>query len=171
MAGVGKKSCSRGFALTELIVVILLISIVLGIATLNFSEWQKKYNIEAQVKEMLVDLNSVRQMAIQTKQEHRVILNPTTVSFRRYSSEFDATGTPVFNKKLKYPIQKFSSGALSAFSDDVIRINDRGYTVSVGDNMTIAVGVGLGNPAINCLTINWARVNLGKINGSTCEFK
>jgi prepilin-type N-terminal cleavage/methylation domain-containing protein len=171
MAGTEYDNSSRGFSLTELIIVIFLISVILAIATLNFNHWQRKYNIEAQVKEMLSDLTAVRQMAIQTKKRHRVTLNPKMISFRRYSSESDATGTPVFNRNLNYTIQKFSEGTLSSFSDTDIKINDRGYTESVSDNMTIAVGVGLGEPAYNCLVVHYARVNVGKINGNSCEFQ
>lgn len=162
------SSC-KGFALTELIVVIAIIGTLAAIATINFGSWQKKYAIEAQVKEMLVDLTDARLLSIQTKKEHRVILNPTSMVFRRYSSEGDANGTQVFSKTFKYPIQKFTSGALSAFSNTAIDMDTRGYT---SDLMTIAVGVGMGgNPAYNCLGVHWARVNIGRINGNNCDFQ
>lgn len=168
MAGTEYDNSSRGFSLTELIIVIFLISAVLAIATLNFNHWQRKYNIEAQVKEMLSDLTAVRQMAIQTKKRHQVTLNPKMISVRRYSDESDATGTPVFNRNLNYTIQQFSSGALSSFSDTPITINERGYT---NDLMTIAVGIDMGEPAYNCLVVHYARVNVGKIHDKSCEFQ
>jgi type IV fimbrial biogenesis protein FimT len=159
---------NRGFSLTELIVVILLITIMLVVATLNFNDWQKKYNIEGQVKEMLVDLTDVRTRAIATKQQHRVILNPTSYTFVRYSSEFDVAGTQVFSKSVKYPIQQFSSGAYSTLNNLTLTFDDRGYTSSL---VTLAVGAGLGNPAYNCIGIHYARVNMGRINGNTCEYQ
>ncbi|QOX79207.1 prepilin-type N-terminal cleavage/methylation domain-containing protein [Trichlorobacter lovleyi] len=159
---------NRGFSLTELIVVIALISIMLAVVTLNFNDWQVKYNIEAQVKEMLTDLTDVRSRAISTKQQHRVILNPTSYTFRRYSSEFDAAGTEVFRRPLKYQIQQFSTGTYSAFSNFTLTFDDRGYTTSL---VTIAVGPGLGSPAYNCIGVHTARVNMGRINGNNCEYQ
>ncbi len=171
MAGRRRDNSSKGFSLTELIIVIFLISTVLAIATLNFNHWQRKYNIEAQVKEMLSDLTAVRQMAIQTKKEHEIILNPKMISVRRYNDESDTTGTVVFSRNLNYTIQKFSEGTLSSFSDTISRINSRGYTIRADHNMTIAVGVGLGEPAYDCLVIHWARTNVGKIHGNSCDFQ
>ncbi|ACD95870.1 pilus assembly FimT family protein [Trichlorobacter lovleyi] len=164
---------NRGFSLTELIVVIALISIMLAVATLNFNDWQKKYNIEGQVKEMLGDLTDVRTRAIATKQQHRVILNPTSYAFRRYSSEFDVNGTEVFSKNLKYSVQQLKSdGTYAAFTNTILSFDDRGYT---NDWLTIAVGVGVGSPAYNCLGVSTARVNMGKINETLspkkCEYQ
>ena len=159
---------SNGFSLMELLIVMVVITIIVAISTINFTSWQKKYAIEAQVKEMLTDLSDVRMRAIATKQQHIVLLNPTSYTFRRYSSEFDTTGTEVFNKSLKYPIQKFASGTYTAFGNTSMTIDANGYTTGW---MTIAVGVGLGDPAYNCLAISWARVNMGKINGNNCVFK
>lgn len=152
----------------ELLIVMVVITIIVAISTINFNSWQKKYAIEAQVKEMLTDLSDVRMRAITTKQQHIVLLNPTSYSIRRYSDEFDTTGTEVLNKTLQYPIQQFSSGAYTAFSNTPVTIDVNGYTT---DWMTIAVGVGLSDPAFNCLAISWARVNMGKINGNNCVFK
>lgn len=158
----------RGFSLVELVVVIAIMGTLAAIVAINFNSWQRKYQIEGQVKELLADLTNVRMMAFQTKKMHRVLLNPTVITFRRYSSEFDAAGTEVFNKSLKFPIQQFSSGSLSDFSDTIITINDRGLTSNL---ITIAVAAGLADPAYNCLGVHRARVNMGKINGTDCVYK
>jgi len=159
---------SRGFTLVELIAVIALIAIALGIGTLNFNEWNRKYNIEAQTKEIMTDLTNVRLMSIQTKKRHQVVLNPTSYSIRSYSSEFDTVGTQVFNKTLKHQISRFSSGAVTVFSNFSASYNDRGYTSNL---FTIAVAPGVTGPALNCVTVHTARVNLGRINGNNCEYQ
>jgi prepilin-type N-terminal cleavage/methylation domain-containing protein len=158
----------RGLSLLELLTTIVIISVFLALGTLDFNAWQKKYAIEGQVKEMMVDLTDARLLAIQQKKRHTVVLNPTSYIFRRYSSEGDAVGTQVFSKTLKYQIQQFSSGTLTAFNNTTIAIDERGYTTNT---MTIAVGFGLATPALDCLTVHTARINMGKINGTSCVFQ
>jgi len=139
---------------------------MLAVATLNFNDWQKKYNIEGQVKEMLGDLTDVRTRAIATKQQHRVILNPTSYAFRRYSSEFDVNGTEVFSKNLKYSVQQLKSdGTYAAFTNTILSFDDRGYLPTTGDYCRWSCGVG--SPAYNCLGVSTQGYNMGKINETT----
>lgn len=175
---------NHGFSLTELIVIIVIISILGAIATLNFNQWQRKYAIEAQVKEMLADLSNVRMQAIQTKREHRVFLNPLAYTTVRYEdTEAEAVrikptdgasggvvvtsmGQPIadrqYRKTLRYGIQQYNAGVLTAFDNTPIIVNNRGY---VATTLTIAVGFGDGsNPAYDCLVVTDARINIGRIN-------
>lgn len=157
-----------GFSLVELIVVITIMTILASMATINFNSWQRKYNIEGQVKEMLSDFSDVRMRAIQTKNKHRIVLNPTSYSFTAYSTEIALSAMPVLSKTLKYPIQQLNSSGLAAFSNTAVEIDERGYTTNW---LTLAVGVGIAEPSLNCLTLSWARTNMGRINGNTCEFQ
>lgn len=159
---------SSGFSLVELLVVISIMGILLSVAAINFDSWQKKFGIEAQVKEMATDLSDVRIRAMQTKKKYRVVLNPSGYSFRHYSTETALSATVDFSRSLKYPIQQFSSGTFTAFSNSAIEIDERGYTTNL---LTIAVGVGINEPALNCLAVHNARVNIGRINGTSCDFK
>lgn len=157
----------KGFALTELVVVIAIIATLLAIGTLNFSDWQRKYNIEAQVREMAADFSDVRLMAIRMKQRHGVALDPTSYTFRAYSSEGDFVGTVVREKNLKYSISRPDGSSLAGAS---FFITDRGFLEGLSPP-TIGVGLGLGDPSINCVVISAGRVNTGKLNGTTCEYK
>lgn len=159
----------NGFSLVELVIVIAIIALATGLVTINFRAWVDKSGVEAQTKEMLSDLTNARMMAIQTKKTHRVILNPKSIAFRRYSTEADAAGRQVFSKNLKYEIAQFSSGTYTAFSDFTMIINDEGFTNSL---FTIAVPAAVGgDPFYNCLGVHNARVNIGRINGNNCEYK
>lgn len=158
---------TRGFALTELIVVIALIAILATVATLNFNSWSRKHAIEAQTKQLHADITSVRLRAIQTKQRHKIRLNPQTFAVSVVSDAGVEQALAGLNKNTNYTMQSFAAGVLTAFSNTDIFFNERGYLT--GNGLTLAVGVGQGDAALNCLTIQAARVNMGRINGTNCD--
>lgn len=158
----------RGFSLIELIVIIAIISLLLSIATLDFSSWQKKYNIESQTKAMLTDITEARLQAMHRKNSVTITLNTNLYIFRRFSSSGDAAGTIFMTKQLKYPVQRFTSGALTNFSNTVLTIDERGYLGS-NDYLTIAVAPNQTGASLNCLSVHGSQTNIGKINGANCE--
>ena len=50
----------NGFTIVELCVVMVIAAILLALATLNFSAWSRKHNMEAQVKQMYTDMLSAK---------------------------------------------------------------------------------------------------------------
>lgn len=168
--GGAMKTNSSGFSLTELIVVIALISIMLSIVSLDFSRWIKKSAIENQTKEMMADLNDLRMQAIQTKSNQLAVLSldPNLMTFRRYTSEepvTTTTGVEFFRKNLKYQVS--SSPTATASAND-IKIDLRGYTWSWQTLYILPTGSGA---IVDCLVISTARVNMGQYNGAKCVFK
>lgn len=159
----------NGFALTELIVVVAIIGTLLTIATIGFNSWTRKYGTEAQVKELLTDITAVRLRAIETKQRHQLTLNPGAMSVAFWTDAGVLTQLPGFSKSLKYPIQQFSNGVLSAFDNTTLVFNERGYLPAAG--LTIAVGDLQNGAAQNCLVIHTARINIGRINGNSCDLQ
>ena len=154
---------NRGFSLTELLVVIVIISVLLSIAVMNFGSWQRKHNAESQVREMGTDLSAVRTMAIATKKEHRVFLTANGYTFRRYSSEADprtvSGGVQVFAKQLRQPITW--SATLNTYV-----INSSGYLQGLPGRIMIGTGSGA---TLDCIDIHTARTDVGRLNGNTCE--
>jgi len=157
----------KGFALTELIVVLSIMAVLLTIGTINFGTWQKKHYIESQVKEMAADFSEVRLMAMRMKQRHLVTLNPNQYTFRSFSSEGDAAGTEVKRKNLSYQITRTDGSSLAGVT---FVISERGFLEALPPPV-IAVGFGVAEPGVNCISISTGRVNMGKLNGTSCEFK
>lgn len=75
---------NRGFSLVELVVIVAVIGTLLTIATLNFSEMNKKSGMETQVKKLYADLQETRQQALYTRRPRSVKLSSGTLSI--YSS-------------------------------------------------------------------------------------
>jgi prepilin-type N-terminal cleavage/methylation domain-containing protein len=168
----------HGFALTELVAVLGLIAILLTIATLNFNSWTRKYGIESQLKELHADMTSIRLRAIQTKQPHLVRLNPQGFAVFTLDDAGAETNLPGLGKALRYRVQLFDTGVLSALNDTDIVFNERGYVNLAapwdadGDgvldpDMALAVGIGEGDAALNCLAIQATMVKMGRINATT----
>lgn len=164
------SASAGGFTLIEMVIVVAIIAALLAIATLNFNNWTKKTNIEAQVRQMLADLEQVRMYAIQSKKQHSVVLNPNGYVFLRYSSANDP-GKQVLSQTLHYPIQQLTGGAYSAFSNTTLTFNSRGYLIAPAPPLTIAVAPGVGSPAVNCLTLQDMKGNIGVIQGGSCVFQ
>jgi len=159
----------RGFALTELIVVIAIIVIAATFATLDFRSYQLKYKIDAQTKEMSADFNDIRSASIQKKKRHGLTITPTSYTFLRYSSEADAasgSGTVVLNKPVNFRITTLAGADLNA----LVKFDERGYVSGINPP-SMAVGFGVANAPNDCLVMSVTRVNMGKLNGGVCEFK
>jgi prepilin-type N-terminal cleavage/methylation domain-containing protein len=159
-----------GFALIELIVVMVIIGILMTIVSLNFGTWQRKYGIQAQVQEMATDLNDLRIAAIQKKKGHSVDLKPTTYTFRIYSSESDfsaGAGTVVVTKAAKFRLTNLAGADI----DTLVKIDERGYVSGIAPP-SLAVGLNTTVDATpNCLVMSVSRVNTGKLIGGQCVFR
>ncbi len=158
------RVCQAGFSLTELIVVIFLITTILAIAIPSFNSWQVKYNVEAQVKQMATDINELRLRAMTRKQRHSVELNANNYVFRSYSSDDEplAGGTviPGGTYNVSYSLK---SDATTFFNNNRYEINQRGLLVS----SVATIYLDRGDPAyLNCLTLHIARTNVGNRNAS-----
>jgi prepilin-type N-terminal cleavage/methylation domain-containing protein len=169
------KTCAKGFTLTELIIVMALIGIILAIASLNFNQWQKKYNVENQAKEMMTDLGALRLNAMQTKTSRMAVFNsnPPLMAFRTYTgaeqlAPASTTGTQYFSKPLKYPV--YSDAALSAPCNNLI-FDATGILSNFQNTVYVYMAPPGTGTAVDCLAISRTRMNLGQSNGTTCVYQ
>ena len=163
-----------GFSLIELVIVIAIMAIAASIGTISFNSWQTKYKIEGQTREIYNDLNQARANAFQQKREHRVIFQPSSYVMKSYSSEFepiDSGNTVLSKSNLTFGLTRRDSSTLALdanISDYRIIFDTRGFATG---NFTMIVNPYTAGSSVNCIVISATRVNLGKINGTTCEFR
>ena len=158
---------SRGFALLELLVVLVIMGILMTIGTLDFNAWQKRSQIERQTRELFSDLNQARIDSVHRKLRHSIVMQPDSYTFRRYSSENESrfAGTAVQTRNVSYQITK-ESGASAA--DIVTEFDIRGFT---NDNNTFRINPVGTNAQVDCIVIAIGRTNLGKMEGGSCVVK
>ena len=160
----------------ELLITMAIMAIVMSIATLSFNTWQTKSSIESLTHEMFTDISEARTSAFTQKKYYGIVFQPTSYVMKTYSSEVEfsnnsnavANGVIVASKSLKHALTK--SGA--DITDTPIIFDTSGFATGINSfGFTIFVNPTSAAAAVNCLVISSTRVNIGKVNGSACEFK
>jgi type II secretion system protein H len=160
-----------GFSLIELIIVIAIMGVVMTIATINFQSWQIKNSVEGQTREILADLNEARTNSFTQKKRYGIVFQPSSYVIMSYSSASAAVapltaGNTLTTKNMKFGLTK----AGASIVDTPVVFETTGITF---DWFTIFVNQSGADQsaAVNCIVISTAQVNMGKINGTACEFK
>lgn len=154
----------RGFTITELMIVIAIISILLALSTLGFNQWQRKANIESEVRQLYADLRYTQQQAMVSVMTHRINFpSDSYMSVVRLKDENDATGTPVLQRSLHYAIKQ-SDPAFAA-----IEFNCRGLMVQP-ETKSICVFSDSG-ANVDSIVLMQSRISLGRLKnqGGACE--
>lgn len=159
-----------GFSLIELIIVVSITGILLSIAAINFSSWNKKVQIEKQTREIFNDFNNARSESIFKKKRHSIVFNGTGdgYSFKIYNSHDESkfAGTVVFSKKYSNAIRSENG---SVIPDNTTLLYDiRGFAL---DEKTIRVEPVDSGAAYDCIVISPSRTNIGQMSGGVCVQK
>ena len=160
----------NGFALTELIVVVVIMVTLLSIATLSFNSMQRKANTERQTREFFSDLNAARSDSIFRKNRHSIVINSAAngYAFRRYSSENEDRedgGTVISTKTISQTLSKVGGGSAA---DIIFQFDTRGFAATPGDRDTIRIDPVGSGAAFDCVVIAESRTNLGRMEGGSC---
>ena len=161
-----KGICEKGFSLVETLITLAVMSILLGLATLEFSKWIVKYDIESQTQELYSKLQITRVQALHRNTRHYFQLERNGYSISASSSPFDFgsgesdSGDVVIApyKQLRHPVDRGS----------VIKFDHRGL-VPLNQARTICIPSDV-NPDFDCIVIHRVRINMGKIKrqGEAC---
>ncbi len=148
----------HGFSLVELLVVIAIIGILLAIATLMFSQYTLKANIESQTRKIYADLMNARSEAIMQKVDRSFTINGA--QFMIYPTP-DGSGAAIYQQTLKYPVIVNNPAAIS--------FDTRGVAdVDPVNPLAICVNQP-GNPAaFDSVVITKTLIQMGKWNGGGC---
>jgi type IV fimbrial biogenesis protein FimT len=153
----------EGFSLIEMLVVMAIIGVLLGIATLNYNDMQKKAAIEGQVKTMYADLMNARVQALYTKRTRSIIISGNLFKF--YSSS-ETSVAPESQKSFSYPMATNLPGNMVTFNTSGLVSGSAG-SICIDPFSDLSKA----NPGgMDSLVISTARINMGKRRlGGTCD--
>lgn len=136
---------SRGFTLTEMMIVVAIIGVVTVVAVPNFNEWNRKYKLKSAVAELHANLGLARMTAINQNTTVTVTVtqaaptDPVVVSFT------GATGLPTMT--MDSEVSLTNAGGTAAGSPQDLQFNAKGMLrVNTGNanNLCINTTTGAG---------------------------
>lgn len=157
-----------GLTLVEMLIVIAIAGILMAIATIQFGQWTRKYNIEREIKELYSDLMNARMQAT-TKNRNNGIRLVSSTQYRTLDDlnndgDFNDAGEVSPNTK-NLTNQMSWNGNPPANTD--LTFNSRGLASSSGTiSITNTVGAGY-----DCIAISTTRINMGQVIGGNCAQK
>lgn len=159
---------NRGLTLTELMIVIVIISVLIGVAGYSLRGRMMGYRIENQVKGMYADLMNARARAMQQNRSHFVLVTATTFQIIEDSDEsgaINAGDAVIITRTWQYPSLVFPV---------TITMNTRGIIASdlaTPDDTTINFDIGNNAPDYNCVRLFATRIYTGRMEGANCVVK
>lgn len=145
----------RGFTLTEMLIVIVVIGILTGIAVYGFGKERLKSSIEAEVRDMYTEIVNARLQSFYTKQPRSVIVDGTL--FKVIDTASSAT---LVEKTLIHPV-------VLNTTDTQLNFDRSGLTFGAFSSICIEPAGNSG--AIDSIVISAAKINMGKrASGGSC---
>jgi prepilin-type N-terminal cleavage/methylation domain-containing protein len=153
---------NKGFTLIELMVVITIVGILLAIGTINFAQWSRKANMEAQVKQMYTDALSAKVDAMHRKVQINMNIYVNTDSY----DTRDSAGTVLLPlKTVRFPVTT-SAGAGNNLT---LSFDLNGLKTAPNTTQTICLQDNDSALTYDSIIIDAVKVNLAKRNpGGAC---
>lgn len=162
-----------GFTLVELLIVIILIAVLTGAATLQFRSWVEIRNIEKQTREIQSDFLNQRLNAIYLKERRQAVINANQIQFNKYTS-VEATPTAVLTRKDRYAIGRRTTALTLPIT---ITYNQQGQVETTSTTpykeTLVILPQGSTTPRVNtgdnCIIVSDTLTKVGRMeNVSTC---
>jgi len=151
----------KGFTLVELMVAIAIIAILLTLATLNFNEYTRKHNTEAQVKAIFTDLLAAKVDAVHRRMRYTVVFNVTANPNTCTITDGNGNAT---QRTLKHGI----TTNLGAGNNLTLQFDTRGFNTTANAPQAVCIA-DENSLAYDSIVINQVKVNLAKKNsGANC---
>ena len=165
----------RGFTLVEVLTVIFIMGLLMGIAAVNYSQMQRRYTEEQQVKQLFTDLLDARIRAMQHGRSYFVSLANSAA----YSIYADTDPSPDGDGLLTAATDSLLSTKTMIASHTwvksipgvtVVQFTDKGLLSSTTPTLWIRIDPSAG-AEFDCVVIGEIKTGIGSINGTNCVVK
>lgn len=158
-----------GFTITELLVVMSILTILLGLSVIAFNNYMVNYNVESQIKTLYSDLMGARLHAMNENRQYVVsFINPNSYVIA-VDSDYDGTYNAGDIK-----IDKYSKGNLK-YSFNWSPGGNNGFTIDERGRISVLNGhIRVNTPnssEYDCISISNTRLKMGKFSGTNCEVR
>jgi prepilin-type N-terminal cleavage/methylation domain-containing protein len=170
----GSRSRLHGFSLIEMLVVIAIVGIIAGLATVSFAGLARKYRIDNQVRRMHGDFSNIKVMAMTKGRTHFVTLNEN--SYTGYEDSHPApdgdgilavgsdrivlTSNQSLNLSTVTNQQSQPIAWSAGGSSYTMAFNSRGLCTTTNNTICIFSSV---NTRYDCINVSQTRITLGKL--------
>jgi len=168
----------RGVTLIELIITVTIIGIVAVALGFSFQNWQGRYNVESQIKQIHADLMYARSRAMERNRTHFFTL-PSAASYSIYEDTnpfpdgnntletVSDTQLPGYPKTLGYPVT-WSGGPISFDKRGLITPNSGAIVITSSMGSSTSE-----NPDYDCILLTDLKISMGQWNvtTSTCAVR
>jgi prepilin-type N-terminal cleavage/methylation domain-containing protein len=171
---------NRGFSILELLVVMVIISVLLGIAAISGSTWLNQYRVESQTKQLYTDLMNARVQAMQKNRTFFVVMAATQYTIYEDTNpgpDGDGVLQPVNDTRILQTNlnANYALTIPAVVAANSINFDPKGVayvTPGSPSNLpqTIYVTARF-NAANDCILIEPIRITMGAWNGAICAIQ
>ncbi len=161
----------NGFTLTETMIAVCVITILVGLAGLEYSVWMQRYNVEREAREMYADFMNARARAMQRNRLHFVYFADGQYSIYEDTKpvpdgdgELDtaSNGDAMVLQKRPHNIVRANIGGATKFYFKTSGLSSLNGSVRLISDVTAEY---------DCVVIYWSRLHLGRWDDSQLKCK